>query len=274
MELTNASMKLSNNEKKRLHHKYGQWAIVTGASSGIGRELAIQLAYAGFNLIINSRHLDKLLEVEKQLKIISPIEIKIVAADISETEGIDKIIQSSRGLNIGLLIVSAGYGSSGLFIHSSIHSEINMVKVNCEALLSLTHYYSQQFVKQQRGGIILMSSMVAFQGTPFSSNYAATKAFVQTLAEGLAEELRPFHVDVLAAAPGPVESGFSKRANMKMSMSMTPSQIGVPILKALGRKSIVLPGFLTKFLIYSLRTVPRWGKVKIMKKVMGGMTSV
>jgi short-subunit dehydrogenase len=265
-------MELSTNEKKRLKNKYGQWAIITGASSGIGLELAIQLAKAGLNLVINSRHLDKLREVEKHLQSISNIDIKIVASDVSDTEGIEKIIQETQGLHLGLLVVSAGYGTSGNFIDSSLHSEMNMLRVNCEGLLSLTHYFSQQFVQQKRGGIILMSSMVAFQGTPYSANYAATKAYVQILAEGLAVELKPHGVDVLAAAPGPVESGFSQRANMKMSFSLLPSQVGIPILKALGRKTTVLPGFLTKLLVYSLRIVPRWGKVKIMEKVMGSMT--
>jgi uncharacterized protein len=265
-------MKLSDSEKSRLKAKYGDWAVITGASSGIGLELATQLAEAGFNLVITSRQLSKLQAIESKLKSFANIEIQVVASDVSETKGIEKIIQATQGLNVGLLIVSAGYGTSGNFIDGSLHSEINMLKVNCEALLSLTHYYSQQFVQQKRGGIILMSSMVAFQGTPFAANYAATKAYVQTLAEALAVELKPKGVDVLAAAPGPVESGFSQRANMKMSMSLTPSQIGVPILKALGRNTVVLPGLLTKILVYSLRTVPRWGKVKIMAKVMGGMT--
>jgi short-subunit dehydrogenase len=265
-------MKLSKSEKQRLKSKYGDWAIVTGGSSGIGLEISTQLADAGLNLVLVSRNLVKLQEVEKLLKPISSIEIKIVASDVEESDGIDKIIQSTKGLNVGLLVISAGFGTSGLFINSSLHSEINMLKVNCQALLSLTHYYSQQFVKQKRGGIILMSSMVAFQGTPYSANYAATKAYVQTLAEGLAVELKPYGVDVLAAAPGPVESGFSQRANMKMSMSLWPSQVGVPILKALGRTTTVLPGMLTKILVYSLRTVPRWAKIKIMGIVMGGMT--
>ena len=265
-------MTLSNKERQRLKTKYGDWAIVTGASSGIGLELATQLATAGFNLVITSRHVDKLQNVEEQLKVNSNIQIKIIASDVSNKEGIDKIIQATQGINVGLLVVSAGYGTSGNFIDSSLHNEINMLTVNCEAVLSLTHYYSQQFVQKKRGGIILMSSMVAFQGTPYAANYAATKAYVQTLAEGLGVELKPYNVDVLAAAPGPVESGFSQRANMKMSMSLTPQQIGVPILKALGRKTTVLPGLLTKILVYSLRTVPRWGKVKIMAKVMGGMT--
>jgi len=126
-------MELSSNEKNRLKNKYGQWAIITGASSGIGLELATQLASAGFNLIISSRHFEKLQAVEKQLKSISKIDIKIVAADLSETEGIDKIILATQGLNVGLLVVSAGYGTSGNFIDSSLHSEINMLKVNCDA---------------------------------------------------------------------------------------------------------------------------------------------
>ncbi len=265
-------MKLSAKEKTRLKNRYGEWAVITGASSGIGLELATQLASAGFNLVNNSRGLEKLQEVESNLKSHADIQIKIVASDVSESEGIDKIIEATKQLNVGLLIASAGYGTSGNFIDSSLHSEINMLRVNCEALLSLVHYYSQQFAQQKRGGIILMSSMVAFQGTPYSANYAATKAYVQTLVEGLAVELKPKGVDALAAAPGPVESGFSQRANMKMSISLTPSQVGVPILKALGRKTTVLPGALTKLLVYSLRTVPRRGKVKIMEKVMGGMT--
>lgn len=265
-------MKLSNKEKSRLIDNYGDWAIITGASSGIGLELALLLAEVGFNLIINSRNLNDLEQLQAKLTLESDIQVKIVDADVSQTSGIDKIISASKGLNIGLLVVSAGYGTSGNFIDNSIHAEINMLRVNCEALLSLIHYFSQQFVQQKRGGIILMSSMVAFQGTPFASNYAATKAYVQTLAEGLAVELKPKGVDILAAAPGPVKSGFGKRANIKMSMALKPTDVGIPILKALGRKTTVLPGILTKFLVYSLRTVPRWGKVKIMTKVMGGMT--
>lgn len=265
-------MKLSKTEKSRLKQKYGDWAIVTGASSGIGLELAARLAEAGFNLVMNARNLNKLQEAERDLKSKYAIEIRVIAVDASLPEGIDKLIESTQDLNVGLLVVSAGFGTSGLFIHSSLHAEVNMLKVNCEALLTLTHCFSQKFANQKRGGIIIMSSMVAFQGVPYSANYAATKAYVQSLAEALAIELKPYNVDVLAAAPGPVASGFEQRANMKMSMSLKPLQIGVPILKALGRKTTVLPGFLTKILVYALRIVPRWGKIKIMGIVMGGMT--
>lgn len=266
-------MKLSVKEKSKLKDNYGDWAIVTGATSGIGLELATQLADAGFNLIINSRHLDALKSLEHNLKINRNIQVKAVEADVSETSGVEKIIIASQSLNVGLLINSAGYGTSGLFVDSSLHTEINMLRVNCEAVLSLTHNFVRRFQLQKRGGFIFLSSIVAFQGVPYASTYAATKAFIQSFAEALEVEMKPYNIDVLAAAPGPVASGFGRRANMKMSMSMLPSQVAVPILKALGRKSTVLPGFLTKFLVYSLRTVPRWAKVKIMEKVMGGMAA-
>ena len=265
-------MQLSDSEKERLKNNYGPWAIVSGASSGIGLEIVERLAESGLNLIIHARSENILQGIAKRLTSTHNIEVKVVASDISEQAGIQKLIETTQSLPIGLLVASAGYGTSGEFIHTSVHAEINMLRLNCEALLTLTHHFAQRFVAQKRGGIILMSSMVAFQGVPYSANYAATKAYVQSLGEALAEELRPHGVDVLAAAPGPVASGFGQRANMKMNMSLTPQQVGIPILKALGRNTTVLPGFLTKFLVYSLRTVPRWGKVKIMKIVMGGMT--
>ncbi|MEM6840770.1 MAG: SDR family oxidoreductase [Bacteroidota bacterium] len=265
-------MKLSSNEKNRLRTKYGSWAVVTGASSGIGLELATRLAESGLNLVIHGRDSTRLGQIQQELSSQYGVKINTVAADLSESTGTDQIITAAQGLDIGLLVASAGFGTSGLMLNNSIHEETNMLRVNCESLLVLTHHFSQYFAHQKRGGIILMSSMVGFQGVPFAANYAATKAYVQSLAEALALELKPYGVDVLAAAPGPVTSGFGKRANMKMDMSLTPAQVGVPILSALGRKNVVLPGFLTKFLVYSLRTAPRWGKVRIMKRVMGGMT--
>lgn len=121
-------MKLANSEKQRLKTKYGDWALITGASSGIGLELARQLAGAGFNLVINARQANKLEELAQQLKADTNIEIKIVAADVAETEGIGNIIKATQGLSIGLLVVSAGYGTSGLFIESSLHAERNMLR--------------------------------------------------------------------------------------------------------------------------------------------------
>lgn len=265
-------MNLSEKEKERLKKDYGDWAIVTGATSGIGLELARQLADSGFNLIINSRHLDKLKEVENDLKKMNNIQIISLEADIAETSNIEKIIKAAENLSVGLLINNAGFGTSGLFVDNSLNSEINMLRVNCEAVISLTHHFSRVFKQQKKGGIIFLSSLVAFQGVPYAANYAATKAYIQSFAEALSIELKPFGVHVLVAAPGPVNSGFGQRANMKMNGTLKPSQLGAPILSALGKQRNVIPGLLSKVLIYSLRTVPRFVKIRIMEIVMRGFT--
>lgn len=265
-------MALSKSSKVRLKTKYGEWALVTGASSGIGKALAENLADAGFNLILTARRRQVLEEIAANLQAKYAVNVQVIIADIATNEGIDHLLKSTQGLNVGLLINNAGFGTSGCFHQANLDSEVNMLQVNCTALMKLTHHFSQTFITRKKGGIILMSSMVSFQGVPYAAHYAATKAYVQSFGEALAHELRPLGVDVLSAAPGPVSSEFAQRANMQMDMTLKPSDIAVPILKALGRRSTVLPGFLTKFLVGSLRTVPRWGKVRIMKMVMGGMT--
>jgi uncharacterized protein len=201
------------------------------------------------------------------------IEVQVLDADMSSQQDVNLVIETSKKLDVGLVVVNAGFGTSGLFISSSIETEINMLEVNCKALLSLTHHFAKRFAAQRRGGIILMSSIVGFQGVPNAATYAATKGYVQSLGEAIALELKPKGVDVLVAAPGPVETGFSERSDMKMGNVLKPEDVGVPILKALGRTDTVLPGTLTKVLVCALRTLPRWGKVRIMSLVMGGMTS-
>ena len=263
---------LGRSEQKRLRSKYGDWALVTGATSGIGREIALQLAHAGFNLFISARHSDRLIEMENDLRASLSIQAISIPADASTNDGVAKIIEATKSSLPGLVVLAAGFGTSGLLTNSDIEQEVNMLDLNCRGLLILTHHFGQIYSAQKSGGIILMSSMVAFQGTPYGGNYAATKAYVQTLVEGLAVEMKPFGVDILAAAPGPVNSGFSSRANMEMGAAMSPDQIAAPILRAMGRKSVVLPGFLTKMLVFALSTLPRWAKVRIMGKVMGGFT--
>ena len=117
-----------------------------------------------------------------------------------------------------------------------------------------------------------MSSLLAFQGVPGAANYAATKAYVQSLAEGLRLELSPLGVDVVSSAPGPIRSGFAKRADMKMSMAGTPASVAQGTLDALGRAGTVRPGFLSKVLGFALAFLPRWGRVRMMGLVMAGMT--
>jgi len=264
-------MSISNKLKHRISTNYGEWAVITGASSGIGKELTYRVCEAGLNAVIIARNQVALQAIQLDLEQKFGVKVEVVPCDLGNDE-YQTVYEACRNKNVGLFIASAGFGTSGEFTNNSVHAESNMIQVNCTALMTLTHFFAQQFANQKRGGIILLSSIVGFQGVPFAANYAATKAYVQTFAEALYHELKPFRVDVLAAAPGPVRSGFEGRANMNMDMSLSPEQVGVPILKALGKRMTVLPGNLTKLLVYSLRTVPRWAKIRIMKMVMGGMT--
>lgn len=263
---------LSAAEKTRIHTLYGPWAVVTGASSGIGCELARLLAHAGLNLVLVARSEAALGALAKEWQAACGIQTRVLPLDLSQPGSTEALAAATRDLPIGLLVASAGYGTSGAFLQTSAADEINLLRVNCEALLAATHHFAGVFAAQKRGGIVLLSSMVAFQGVPFAANYAASKAYVQTLAEALAVELKPHGVDVLAAAPGPVASGFGDRADMRMNGAMSPDQIGIPILRALGRKTTVFPGLLTKFLTGSLALLPRQGKIRVMQLVVGGMT--
>ncbi|MEO0775209.1 MAG: SDR family NAD(P)-dependent oxidoreductase [Bacteroidota bacterium] len=265
-------MSFSKREMQRLRTQYGPWALVTGASSGIGKEIGERLAEAGLNLLLTARRQAVLDGLANEWRAHYGVEIETITADMSQATEIEALLQASRKRDIGLVVVAAGFGTSGAFLQADLSEERNMLAVNCAALLSVTHHFTQRLTPRGRGGIILLSSMVGFQGVPFAAHYAATKAYVQSLGEALAVELKPHGVDVLAAAPGPVASGFAQRANMRMDRTLSPAEVGVPILKALGRQSTVLPGWLTKLLVGSLRTVPRWAKVRIMKMVMGGMT--
>lgn len=247
---------------------YGPWAVVTGASDGIGREFARSLAKEGFKLVMVARRRQALESLAKELA----TEVRIVDADLATVEGLARVDAETQALDVGLLIASAGFGTSGGFLDNPLEAELSMIDVNCRAVAAMSHSFGKRFVKRGRGGIVLLSSLVALQGVRNAANYAATKAWVQSFAEGLALELGPLGVDVLASAPGPVRSGFGERANMQMSMSATPDIVATSTLAALGRSGTVRPGFLSKFLEWSLMFLPRWGRVRVMSMVMGGMT--
>jgi short-subunit dehydrogenase len=184
---------------------------------------------------------------------------------------IEKIKTESDQLDVGLFVAAAGFGTSGNFVNSNILDELNMVDVNCRSVVEQTYYFSNLMASKKRGGIVLFSSLVAFQGTPYSATYSATKSFIQNFAEGLHVELKPLGVSVLAAAPGPVNSGFAQRAKMQMGFSSKPESIAKGILGALGKKVTVRPDFLSKFLGWSLLLLNRWLRVLAMKQIMGGM---
>lgn len=257
----------------RLLARYGPWAVVTGASDGIGRAFAVELAKAGVNIVLVARRGGVLTEVARDLETRFSIETVVLAADLALPTGVDEVVDRTRDLDVGLLVASAGFGTSGPFVGAALSEELEMIDVNCRAVAALSHHFAGRFVHQGRGGIVLMSSLVAFQGVPRAANYAATKAYIQALAEGLRLELAPQGVDVVASAPGPVLSGFGSRADMVMGNGTTPDVVARQTLDALGRSGTVRPGWLSKLLEASLALLPRWGRARMMGIVMRGMTA-
>ncbi|MEM6790412.1 MAG: SDR family NAD(P)-dependent oxidoreductase [Myxococcota bacterium] len=254
------------------YREYGRWAVVTGASDGLGRAMARALAAAGMDLVLCSRNETALDALAAHLEAKHGVEVEVVATDLGDPRGVTSLLELTTLLDVGILVAAAGFGTSGPLVASDLDVERNMVRVNCEAVLGLAYGYGRRFARQGRGGMILFGSLVGFQGVPGAANYAATKAYVQTLAEGLHVELAPHGVDVLSAAPGPVHSGFAARAGMKMAKALEPEPVARATLAALGRRMTVRPGWLSKLLEWSLK-LPRWARVHIMGRVMAGMTA-
>jgi short-subunit dehydrogenase len=223
------------------------------------------------NLVIVARRREALEQMALDIGTIRKSKVKVVAADLALESALETVQQATRDLDVGLLVAAAGFGTSGPFLDSSLEEELEMLDVNCRAPLRMALHYGRRFARRGRGGIVLMSSIVGFQGTPNAAHYAATKAYVQTLAEALHVELAPQGVDVLASAPGPTASGFATRARMQMGVALEPEVVARSTLEALGRTPTVLPGALSKLLTYSLVPLPQWARVRIMGRVMGGM---
>jgi len=257
--------------QRRFLERYGPWAIVTGASSGIGRALALRLAESGLNLVLVARNRPALEELAAQLRDSQGVEVRVLEADLAEETSLETIQSGTADLDVGLLVASAGFGTSGSFLDSDLAVETEMLMVNGRAVLQAAHHFGRRFRERGGGGLVLLSSVVAFQGAPWAANYAATKAYVQTLAEALHEELRSDGIAVLAAAPGPTNTGFADRARMRLGAAADPEAIAQPILDALGCKATVRPGLLSKLLAFSLLPLPRWARVRFMGKVMQGM---
>ncbi len=261
---------MHNNEFKT---KYGPYACVTGASSGIGRAFTFELAQKGLHLILNARNGERLTILKTEIQAMhATCKVVIVAGDVTEEVVQQELVNMFASHDVGLLVASAGFGTSGVLGHTSLETETKMLRVNCEAPLILTHLLIPHLKKRGQGGVILLGSLVGFQGTPYAAHYAATKAYIQTLAEGLYEELRPAGIDVLSVAPGPTHTGFAERAHMNMGKALMPELVARKALMAIGGGSTVQPGWLTKVLRGAVLTVPRAYRVKIMGKVMQGMT--
>jgi short-subunit dehydrogenase len=255
----------------RLYQQYGPWAVITGASEGIGRAFALALAQAGLSVVLVARRLPVLDELAAHITQQHRVEAVVIEADLTRDADVEHVAEITRPLPVGLLVACAGYGTTGPLTETHLQSELDMLSVNCRAVLMMAHHFGQRLIAQRRGGLVLMGSLLGFQGVPMSANYAATKAYVQSLAEGLHAEFAPYGVDVVSSAPGPVHTGFAARASMKMGMAGQPETVAAATLQALGRKVTVTPGWFSKLLTYSMAPLPRGWRTLILGRVVQSM---
>jgi short-subunit dehydrogenase len=244
----------------------GRWALVTGASAGIGVALARELAARGAKLILTARRRERL-EVLAQELAGKGTEVRIVVADLNDPEAPQQIYDATvgAGLDVDILINNAGLGQYGAFATSPQEQELSQVRVNCEAVVRLSRLFVPHMVERRRGWVLVVASTASFQPVPYISTYAATKVFDRFFALGLAEEVARFGVKVTALCPGPTESEFfdvAGAAVFKMR-GMQPAEVvarqGVAALVR-GQRTILpalngrVTAFLVRFLPVSLIT--------------------
>jgi len=255
-----------------LFNKYGTYALITGASEGIGRAFAWQLAQEGFNLVLVARREYLLNDLAAEIKLKYPVACQVIKADLAIKDEVDRLLEVTASVDIGVVVCNAGFGLAGNFLDNDVSSELEMISVNCYALAKMTHDFGIRLKKRGRGAVLLLSSIVATQGIARTANYAATKAYVLSLGEALQLEWRGSGVDLLIVAPGPVDTGFSKRSKMQFGQTTTPEVVAKESINAIGRKSIVHPGALAKLMKLGISMTPRYLRVKIISTIMRGMT--
>ena len=241
----------------------GKWALITGASAGIGVALAEELAAGGTHLLLTARRLDRLQEVAKGLAKKHGVQAQVFAADLAQREAPQQIFEFTRekGLRVDLLINNAGFGQYGEVPQVEAQRLLDMVEVNCTAVVHLTRLFLPDMVARRSGDILILASTAAFQAVPYISTYAATKAFDLFFAEGLAEEMKPYGIRVCALCPGSTESEFHAVAGQEKftAKNQEPAdKVARTGLQALAAgKSYVISGLGNYLGAHSQRIVPR-----------------
>jgi uncharacterized protein len=187
-------------------HKFGPWAIVTGASSGIGKEFARQLAGSGLNVVLLARRLFLLEELGRQIEREFGVQYRAIALDLTEDDFLEKIEAATHDLDIGLLISNAGAGIPGEFLTLERSALLRIVRLNIIAHLDLAHHFGQRLAARGRGGVLLVSAMGAAQGIPYMANDSGTKAFVLSLGEALHVEFQKLGLHVTVLLPSPTDT--------------------------------------------------------------------
>ena len=240
-------------------------ALITGASSGIGYELTRLFAHDGYNLVLVARNQKQLMQMADELKEKYSVSVKVISKDLSAASAPEEIFtelqQESRGIDA--LVNNAGFATYGLFSETDLEAELQLMQVNMVTLTHLTKLFLPGMLNKRMGKILNLASTAAFQPGPLMAVYYATKAYVLSFSEALANELHGTGVSVTALCPGPTESGFQKKANMedsklfsgKIMDAQTVARIGYRGLMT--NKTVVIPGLRNKILVETVRFSPR-----------------
>ncbi len=229
-------------------------ALITGASSGLGKDMAIYLAKKGYDLIIVGRNKERLDEVKKSIN----TDAQIIQMDISNEENCIEIFNKAKDVDI--LINNAGFGTFGEFTETSLEEEINMIKTNITAVHILTKLYLKEMIKKDKGYILNVSSIAGFLPGPLMATYYSTKAYVLRLTQGLQEELKrkKSNVKLSVLCPGPTETDFLRRAgvafNTKSASSKYVAEYAVD--QMLKGKKIIIPTLKIKLARKLCKIVP------------------
>ena len=238
---------------KRFKEKYGPWALVTGASGGIGEQFAHQIASKGLDVVLVARNAKKLAALKEELSSSHQVEAKIIAADLSTESGIDAVITGTADLEIGLLVNNVGREDSDHFLNIPIANHLQTIDLNVRTPMVLTHHFGAKMVEKKRGGVISMSSIVAFQGVPLIANYAGTKAYSLIFFESVAAEFEKHKIDVLVTAPGFTDTKLGSRYDFSGTpmKPLAPEFVARKAISQLGRKRLSIPGVINGFLYWS-----------------------
>ncbi|HLO15481.1 MAG TPA: SDR family NAD(P)-dependent oxidoreductase, partial [Anaerolineales bacterium] len=269
--------KRSMADKTDFAARYGPWGIVAGASEGLGAQYANQLAARGLNLVLVARREELLQSLSSELSKKYQVETKIIALDLSAVDAAEQIAQATNDLEIGLLIYNAAFSAIGPFLERPIDDHLKEIHTNAFTPLKLVYLFARRMLARGCGGIVLMSSLSAFQGSAYISTYAATKAFNIVLAEGLWEEWRQRGVDVLVCISGAIRTPNYLASEPEQTgglgdMTMKPDQVVREALHALGKQPYVIPGRMNSISSFVMRhLLPRKATVKMMGRILRKM---
>jgi hypothetical protein len=257
--------------------RYGPWAIVAGASEGLGAEFARKLAARGLHVVPVARRQALLEQLARELAYEHGVQVRPISLDLSDPGAGTSLFERTRDLEVGLVVYNAALSPIGPFLERDLDEKLRVLDVNCRTPLVLTYKFGRVMADRGRGGLLLVSSMSAFQGSPLVATYAATKAFDLILGEGLWEELREYGVDVLAFCAGATrtpnfEASRPEKAPRFAPAPMEPAAVAEEALARLGKTPSAIAGRGNRIASFFMhRLLPRRLAVEIMGRATRSM---